>query len=146
MLDLDALPIACANPLVLFTVKESFRAACKDALNSCYRDTADGRVSKVSELKDDWQEWSSHADVQALPFQEVISKATDAAAQMSTFQSQIDKWSVEIVVPSKTRQFRQIFQTLQDCNSEVCEYMPALEVLNQQSKGEVSIRKARGQE
>ena len=138
--------MSCQNPIVLFQVKESFRSACTDAMNSFYKETAEGRTSKVEELADDWDDWKDHSDVKSLPFQDVMDRARGAAAELDTFLRGIDQWTVKVVVPGKTKRFRELLSCLNECSAEVSEYQAALDVLNQQSKGAVSIRKRRERE
>ena len=105
-----------------------------------------GRTSKVDELADYWDDWKDHSDVKSVPFQDMIDKARGAAAELDTFQKGIDQWTVNIVVPGKTKRFRELLSCLNECSAEVSEYQAALDVLNQQSTGAVSIRKRRERE
>ena len=146
IVDLDSLPMCAKDPLALFKIRESFRAALKDSLGLYHKESADGMVSVTDALGEDWEDWKDHADVQALPFSSVIAKCKEASEELVKFQKSIDTWTPTISVPGKVKAFRQLHSVLVEQIAECSEYHAALDLLNQQERGEKKVQKRRERE
>ena len=133
-------------PFQLFSVRESFRVAVKDSLGRWQSETMSGVVTKSDELLEDLDEWKDHADVRALPYQEVMDKATACGTAMQNFLKAIDSWKLPLNIIEQRSTFRQLHSSLGQALGDLAEYASALEhlVASQSEGNKAHKRRQRG--
>ena len=123
-----------------------FPHCCQGRFSAYTKVGADGRVNVVDSLAEDWEDWKEHSDVKALPFGAVMEKCKAANDELAKFQTSIDNWTTTVSVAGKVKLFRDLHKNLSEQITEVSEYHTALDVLNNQEKGDRKVQKRRQRE